>query len=112
MPLSDREQKILAEIERHFHAEDPNLVRAVRRIDRQGSRLTRWATVGIIAGLVLMAFTVTSSTLVAVIGFLLVVVSGNHILQVMLNRRREADDAGDDVENISRNKGRRRFRRD
>jgi hypothetical protein len=41
MPLSDREQKILAEIERHFHAEDPNLVRAVRRIDRSGNNGNR-----------------------------------------------------------------------
>ena len=34
MPLSDREQKILAEIERHFYEEDPALARAVRNIDR------------------------------------------------------------------------------
>ena len=35
MPLDDREQKILAEIERQFYEEDPELARAVDRIPEE-----------------------------------------------------------------------------
>ena len=112
MPLNDREQEILAEIERHFHAEDRGLVRAVRRIDRQSSRITRLATIGVVAGLILMALSITSSTVLAVIGFVLVVASATQLIQSALHRNRESDEVSEDSDSNSRNKGRRRFRRD
>ncbi len=111
MPLSDREQEILAEIERHLHAEDRSLVRAVRRIDRQSSGVTRFATIGVVVGLLLMALSITSSTVLAVIGFVLVVASATHLIQAVLHRHRDTDELNEDGDSNSRNKGRRRFRR-
>ncbi|HEX5723536.1 MAG TPA: DUF3040 domain-containing protein [Acidimicrobiia bacterium] len=112
MPLSDREQKILAEIERHFHAEDPNLVRAVRRIDRIGNNGSRWATVGVVLGLVLVAVAFSRNTIVAVAGFVLVVWSANYLVQKFLTRQSGRETESEDTDNTIRNKGRRRFRRD
>ncbi len=51
MPLSDREQKILAEIERHFHEEDPALARAVRNIDRNPRTGLRLPLIGAVVRL-------------------------------------------------------------
>ena len=112
MPLSDREQKILAEIERHFHAEDPNLVRAVRRIDRSGNNGTRWATVGVILGLAFVAVAFSRNTIIAVAGFVLVVWSANYLVQKLLTRQSGRETESEENENTIRNKGRRRFRRD
>ncbi|MGH9891130.1 MAG: DUF3040 domain-containing protein [bacterium] len=112
MPLSDREQKILAEIERHFHAEDPNLVRAVRRIDRSGNNGNRWATIGVVAGLTLVAIAFSRNTFAAVGGFVLVVWSANYLVQRFLARQSSGESESEENENTLRNKGRRRFRRD
>ena len=68
MPLSDREQKILAEIERHFHEEDPALARAVRNIDRNPRTGLRLPLIGAVCGLVVIGATFTSSTWLALVG--------------------------------------------
>jgi hypothetical protein len=112
MPLSDREQKILAEIERHFHAEDPNLVRAVRRIDRSGNSGNRWATIGVVVGLALVAAAFSRNTILAVAGFVLVVWSANYLVQKFLTRQSGRESESEENEKTIRNKGRRRFRRD
>jgi len=73
MALDDHEQKILAEIERQFYEEDPELARAVRKIAKPSRIGIRLAVVGIVVGLgVIIAF-FASYTLVAFLGFGLLV---------------------------------------
>ena len=111
MPLSDREQKILAEIERHFYEEDPALANAVRNIDRNRRIGLRLPLLGAIAGLVIIGATFTRSTIVALAGFAVVVVSATYLVQALRVRNR---DEGEDPQTNSstRQKTRRRFRRD
>ena len=75
MPLDDREQRILAEIERQFYEEDPGLAHAVRNIDRSGRFGVRLPLLGLVVGIVVVLVAFTVSTLVAVAGFVLMVVS-------------------------------------
>jgi hypothetical protein len=67
MPLDDREQRILEEIERRFYQEDPRLAESVRdaRIATSSTRNLRWALLGFVIGVVLMFGFFTTQTLVA-----------------------------------------------
>jgi hypothetical protein len=71
MPLSDEEQKILREIEAQLNATDPALVEQVSKttLYRHSARVIRWAALGVLGGLVLLVFTYTTSVVVAVVGF-------------------------------------------
>ena len=93
MPLDDNEQKILAEIERQFYEEDPELARAVRDIQRPSRIGARLAIVGIIAGLVVIVSFFTSNTLVALAGFGLVVASATVLVTGLRGRSSESDNA-------------------
>jgi len=73
MALDDHEQKILAEIERQFYEEDPELARAVRQIARPSRVGVRLAMVGVVAGLAVVIAFFATSTLVAFLGFALLV---------------------------------------
>ncbi len=75
MPLDDHEQKILAEIERQFYEEDPELARAVRDISRPSRMGTRLAVLGVIAGLAIVIGFFAKNTLIAFLGFALLVTS-------------------------------------
>lgn len=76
MPLDDREQKILADIERQFYEEDPELARAVKSIDRASSRArARLAILGVVAGLATILIFFATNTIVALLGFAVLVVS-------------------------------------
>jgi len=75
MPLDDHEQKILAEIERQFYEEDPELARAVKRIDRPSRTRLRLAALGVIAGLVTILVFFATNTVIALIGFAILVFS-------------------------------------
>lgn len=76
MPLDDREQKILADIERQFYEEDPELARAVKGIDRRSSSLKiRLAAIGVVAGLATILFFFAANTIIALGGFAILVVS-------------------------------------
>jgi Protein of unknown function (DUF3040) len=72
MPLSENEQQILRAIEENLSATDPKLVQQVSdtTLYRHVARVIRWSTVGFIAGLLLMVFTFTSTLLLGVVGFL------------------------------------------
>ncbi len=88
MPLNDKEQKILDEIERQFLQDDPKLAKAVRTASasdtlRRSSRLTIG---GFIVGLALMLLFFTSNTLIAMIGFVVMVASAS-VFVVALRRR-------------------------
>jgi hypothetical protein len=73
MALDDHEQKILAEIERQFYEEDPELARAVRQIAKPSRIGVRLALVGVVAGLTIVIAFFASSTLVAFLGFAVLV---------------------------------------
>jgi hypothetical protein len=75
MSLDDREQQILAEIERQFYADDPDLVNAVKNIDRFGRFGVRLPLVGLVAGLAILLATFTANQFVAVVGFGLMAIS-------------------------------------
>ena len=102
MPLDEREQRILAEIERQFYEEDPQLARAVRDITRTRPRLgPRMAALGLVAGAALLLLTFTQATWIAAIGFVVMVVSATAMVQAIRHRRlpsernRSADGASD-----------------
>jgi hypothetical protein len=73
MALDDHEQKILAEIERQFYEEDPELAHAVRQIAKPSRVGVRLAMVGVVAGLAVVIAFFASNTLVAFLGFALLV---------------------------------------
>jgi hypothetical protein len=84
MPLSEDEQRILHEIEANLSASDPKLVQQVSdtTLYRHSARLIKWATLGFVAGLVLLLATFTSVLALGVVGFLvmlgcLLVIEGN-----------------------------------
>jgi Protein of unknown function (DUF3040) len=92
MPLDEREQRILAEIERQFYEEDPQLAKAVRDITRSRPRLgPKMAAVGLVAGAALMLLTFTQASWVAVIGFVVMVVSATAMVQAIRLRRQNSD---------------------
>lgn len=85
MPLDDKEQRILAEIERQFYEEDPELARAVERIERPSRIGVRLSLVGMIAGLAIVIVYI-SNTWVAVAGFGLLVASATTLVNALRNR--------------------------
>ena len=93
MPLDDREQQILAEIERQFYEEDPDLAHAVRNISGRG--MSRWsmrlAIAGIFVGIVILLATFRYNTIIALSGFLLIVISTTAVLREY--RKRESGDS-------------------
>ncbi|MEM7094358.1 MAG: DUF3040 domain-containing protein [Actinomycetota bacterium] len=73
MPLSEDEQRILSEIEAKLYETDPSLAKEVgsTTVYTAGLRSLRWATVGFIAGLVMMIITLSTSYWLAFVGFLI-----------------------------------------
>ena len=72
MPLSENEQQILRQIEEDLSASDPKLVQQVSdtTLYRHTARLIKWSVVGFVAGLLLMVFTFTTTLVLGVVGFL------------------------------------------
>ena len=77
MPLSENEQRILAEIERHLEETDPGLARHVGKqtVYRHAIGSLRWSILGFAVGLVVMVSTLRVHFLVAFVGFLIMLVS-------------------------------------
>lgn len=82
MPLDDKEQKILAEIERQFYEEDPELARAVKKIERPSRIGVRLSLLGVIVGLVIV-IAYLSETWIAVGGFALLVASATSLVNAL-----------------------------
>jgi hypothetical protein len=82
MPLNEREERILEEIERNLYAEDPKLAQTVAKtsLTARTKRRTRLAAVGFVVGLVIMLGTFTRLWYLAGLGFILMVVSGATIV--------------------------------
>jgi len=85
MPLNDHEQKILEEIERQFRAEDPDLVRAAtsRPPTRFATRSVRLLIVGVVVGFLFMIATFSFNTIIALIGFVVMVGAATGLVQVL-----------------------------
>lgn len=99
MPLDDREQRILAEIERQFYEDDPDLARAVKNIERTGRFGVKLPLLGLLAGLGTVVFFFTSQTLIALLGFAVMVVSATALVQAIRVRGWGVDaDQGDTSE--------------
>lgn len=85
MPLDDKEQRILEEIERQFYEEDPDLARAVQRIEKPSRIGVRLAIVGMIVGLAIVIAYV-SVTWIAALGFALLVASATALVNALKAR--------------------------
>ncbi len=86
MPLDDNEQKILEEIERQFYDEDPELARAVRDIHHPSRFGIRFSLLGMVAGLVIVIAFFASSTIVALLGFAILVASATSLVNALKTR--------------------------
>lgn len=86
MPLDDREQRILAEIERQFYEEDPALAHAVRNIDHSGRFGVKLPLLGVIVGIVAVLVTFTVSPFLALAGFAVLVVSATALVHGIRTR--------------------------
>lgn len=92
MPLDDKEQKILEEIERRFYEEDPELARAVKKIEKPSRIGVRLSVLGVIAGLAIIIAYV-SITWVAAIGFALLVASATALVNALRLRGWRTEEA-------------------
>ena len=92
MPLDDKEQRILEEIERQFYEQDPKLAETVRSatLASLSGKYLKWAVAGLAIGVVLMLGFFTRNTVVALFGFGLMVVSVVGIVAVARSRLRVA----------------------
>ncbi len=88
MPLDDREQRILEEIERQFYEEDPRLAETVRSttLASISARQLKWALLTLVAGVGLMLGFYTRSTPVALLGFVVMVLSVAWIAAIVQRR--------------------------
>ena len=77
MPLSEDEQRILAEIEKNLHESDPRLAREVSEttVYRHALGSLKWSVLGFILGIVVMVATLQIHFMVAFGGFLLMLAS-------------------------------------
>ena len=76
MPLSEDEQRILSEIERQFYEQDPAFARGVSTttLYSHAGRNLKWATLGFVAGLVLMLASFAANLLLGFAGFVVMLV--------------------------------------
>lgn len=83
MPLNENEERILQEIERQFHAEDPESARRLESttLSRYLARNTRWGALGLFVGLVILVVGFASSWILGIFGFLIMVASAVLLVQ-------------------------------
>src|SRR5580692_1722260 len=70
VPLSDHEQRILAELEESLNREDPEFADKVRNetLYRHSGRQARWAAFGFVLGLILTVWLFVTSLWLALVG--------------------------------------------
>lgn len=88
MPLNDREQRILEEIERQFYQDDPKLAETVRgaTLATLSSRSLKWAVLAFVAGLGIMLGFFTRVTVIALVGFVIMVGAVAWIVAIVKRR--------------------------
>lgn len=77
MPLSEDEQRILAEIEKNLHESDPRLAKEVGEttVYRHALGSLKWSVLGFVAGVAVMVATLQIHYLLAFCGFLMMLLS-------------------------------------
>ncbi|MFI5036134.1 MAG: DUF3040 domain-containing protein [Acidimicrobiales bacterium] len=77
MPLSEHEQRILAELEDSLSKQDPRFAKSVRETNvySHGGRRVRWGVLGFVAGLTLLVLTFSRSVAIGLVGVALMFVS-------------------------------------
>lgn len=72
MPLSEDEQRILAEIEAQLYESDPDLAGKVAEttVYRHAARMIKWGVLGFLGGLAVLVASFASSLLLGFAGFL------------------------------------------
>jgi len=77
MPLSEHEQRILAELEESLSKQDPRFAKNVRETNvySHGGRRVRWGIAGFIAGLVILILCFSTSVLLGLVGVALMFIS-------------------------------------
>lgn len=99
MALDDNEQRILEEIERQFYQEDPELARAVQRIEKPARVGVRLSLLGVVLGLgIVIAY--VSNTFVAVLGFVLLVASATSLAGSLKGRIWASEEPAEDEEQV------------
>ena len=86
MPLNEREQQILEEIERQFRVEDPKFTRKTERktsaLSRLAQRNLRLPVAGAAIGLLTLLVTFSFNTVLALGGFGLMVLSVSAVIRI------------------------------
>ena len=77
MPLSEHEQRILAELEESLSKADPRFAKSVREttVYSHSGRRVRWGVAGFVLGLLILLFTFSSSVLAGLCGVVIMFVS-------------------------------------
>ncbi len=77
MPLSEHEQRILAQLEESLSRQDPRFARNVAETNvySHGGRRVRWGALGFVAGLLILVIFFSRSTLLGLAGVALMFVS-------------------------------------
>jgi len=77
MPLSDHEQRILAELEESLSMQDPRFAKNVREtnIYSHSGRRVRWGVAGFLAGLIILVLFFSYSILLGLVGVALMFIS-------------------------------------
>lgn len=103
MPLNEEEQRILAEIERQFHATDPESARRIESttLQRYLARNCRWAGLAFVVGLVILLAAFATSPILGIFGFLVMLASAVVLIQNLHKISRLG------IEQMSRSIGRR-----
>lgn len=72
MPLSEDEERILSEIEQQLYDTDPRLAREVAEttVYTEALKRLKWSIFGFVGGVALMIMTLSTSYLLAFVGFL------------------------------------------
>lgn len=83
MPLNEDEERILAEIERQFHATDPDSAKRISNttLQRYLARNCKLALLGFFVGLVILLAAFASSWILGIFGFLVMVASAVFLIQ-------------------------------
>lgn len=78
MPLSEHEQRILAELEESLSKADPRFARNVREttVYSHSGRRARWGVVGFLVGLAVLVSTFSTSIVLGLVGVAIMFVSG------------------------------------
>ena len=77
MPLSEHEQRILAELEDSLAKQDPRFAKSVRETNvySHGGRRVRWGVAGFVAGLAILVLFFSRNVPVGLVGVALMFVS-------------------------------------